>query len=99
MASAVVEVEPRVPQRLAGEGIELRSRNTFGKHGALGLAAGAATGLGGLGGDDLGELAFRRFLVEPGEKAGKRRRIAQMSVPRALELNGILDRLHQGDRV
>ena len=50
-------------------------------------------------GGDLGELAVRRLAVEPGEKARHRHAVAQMRLVRALDLDRVLHRLHQRDRI
>ncbi len=48
---------------------------------------------------DLGELAARRLAVEPGEKSCQRRAVAPMRDACAVDLDRVLHRLHQRDRI
>ncbi len=48
---------------------------------------------------DFGQLAVRRFAVEPGEEARDRRAIAPVRGARALDLDRVLHRLEQRDRI
>src|SRR5690606_26259838 len=50
-------------------------------------------------GVDFGELALRRFSVEPGEEAHERRAIAQVRRSRTRNLGFVLDRLHARDGI
>ena len=52
-----------------------------------------------LDGVDLGEPAARRFALEPGEEAHDRGAVADMGGARAGDLDGVLHRLHQRDRI
>ena len=48
---------------------------------------------------DLGEVPLRRLRGEPGEEAGDRGAVAAVGGAGALDLGGVLDRLHRRDRV
>src|SRR5262249_19983411 len=48
---------------------------------------------------DLGELSSWRFAIEPGEKTRHGCSVPQMRRARTGDLDGILDRLHDGDRI
>ena len=61
-----------------------------------GIAAEANQRLDGV---DFGQLAARRFAVEPGEKTHHRCAITQLRRMRAGDLGGILYRLHRRDRI
>ena len=48
---------------------------------------------------DLGQLAARRFAIEPGEEARHRRAVAPVCLAGAVDLDRILHRLQRGDRI
>ena len=59
----------------------------------------AAEAFQGFDRGDFGECAVRRLAVEPGEKARHRHAVAQMRLVRAFDLDRVLHRLHQRDRI
>ena len=59
----------------------------------------AAEGFQRLDGADLGELALRRLAVEPGEEARHGGAVAPVRLARAFDLDRVLHRLEQRDRV